>query len=635
MTATNSATILPVREDPLPVDLSVLALPTYLQRSYKRIVLSGGADTAVEAMAGQSSTLLVTGSWEEWRRASLRHSHCVHFEWALADGPDLAAPEEDVYLRYTDWMFAGGADMTRFGGISLGALFWRDVTLACLERDRLITGITRLIRAFKPEEIVIAADAGPGVHLDGAARVALADAVARRHDVEVTSRVAAETTLSRVSAADPWGRRLLRQLYAMIVERLFDLRWRSSGRKPKVFFLLNGAALLPLIASSAARGIAPVIAAAQWPKTLSFLRQCWRQGVVLAAFPEARLSEREREELKAMSGAVERGWGPTDDIAEETRRGFIRQRCLATSALERAAAKAKRYRRLFERHRPVRVVVGDSTNQECRAVLENARALDIPADEVLNGMFLSARRCDARSGRDQMPGLIDRLLVWGSAALPWAAAAAPDVETELVGYPPAVCSTAVPSLRGQGRRRWLVLPCYVDGDDVRGLQASFFAYIIAVLRMLRELGYSDVRLKLHPGVLPGWPMKEDVERILMLHDVAAPVYQADSLAVHLTWADAVIGPVNSGAWVETLAADRAYFPLLPAPSSMDMRFLGGIRVFNSVGALRRAIADSWQPDVKATLQALCAATEIEDPVSSLWKAVERRIDPQVRPVPLA
>ena len=66
--------------------------------------------------------------------------------------------------------------------------------------------------------------------------------------------------------------------------------------------------------------------------------------------------------------------------------------------------------------------------------------------------------------------------------------------------------------------------------------------------MLRDLGYSKIRLKLHPGS----PKSRYYTRIAKFFDVECEMFAEGLFADFVAWADFAIGPATTGAMLEVI-----------------------------------------------------------------------------------
>lgn len=597
-------------------ELSVLRLPIHLRERYASVLISNGSD----AMDGDDDTLVVTTNWLAWREAVEQGRHWIHVEWGLADGFS-AGRDDALYLRYNNWMIVDGTDVTMFHGISLGKLLWREVTLSCLAWERLAWGLKRIIGKFKPDRIVFRTVDSDYDLLDADILSALVAYVGDVCGVQVVDQSGAADAARAMNS--PYGRQveggyrdIMRAVYGFVVGAVSVLGHGLGGFKPGVFILNNRLVTEPLLMSARSRALAPVVIAEEWPKSLRFVFECWRQGVVLAALPRAPLTSDDENRIVAIFDHLRAAWQTSARGLEAARRQIIERRILTGGLMRERAREAKRYSKLLRRHRIASVMVGDATNGKCRTVLETARSIGLPSSEMPNGVFLCNQHSDARVGDTT----VGELLLWGPVAERWSQKAASGLPPMRSGHP------ALPALRQQPRpaktelRRWLVLPWYVDADDVRGLRSNIVSTLVETLQVLKARGYHDIRIKLHPGM---GDERKFIEQVLAHFGLNVSLFADGPLAPHIKWADGVAGPINSGATIETLAAGRPYYAFRVWPSSVDIDHLVDVPVMSCAADLARALDSGFVPDQEAMLEALCAARSVDDPIARTWDILER------------
>ncbi len=608
-------------------ELSVLKLPPHIRPRYRRIILVSHARHC-ERLDNEGDALIVTSDWLLWRQAAERGQHCIHLEWALRDGLEAGNDETSMYLAYNDWAKVDGRDVTLFGGISLATLFWREVTLACVAAERVCSALDRLCDQFAPQEIVFYDLRTDYDLLDIDVRRTLVADIASARGIAFIDRTDApplgdlafpEGLIYGVRPRIGLGQRFLRTAYGIAAQAISTLGWWISGRKPCVYMINNPALVMPLIEEAPRHRTALALLAEQWPKTPAFLWTCWRHGVRLMRLPTTVLSRSERRAIGVMVDMLSRRWSNPRPGLEKARWTFIRRRLIDSRWLYDRARRVKGYLKLLGRLKPQRVVIGDVTNGECRTSVEAAHILGIRCDELPNGMFLSPQWNDARIRVDGRLPRLERILVWGPVLARWARATAPEVACLQTGYPPVASLRKIQSPPPPGRGRWLVLPCHVDGDDVRGLKSNTLTYLIDIVQTLTRAGYREIRVKLHPGALL---RPEYLARVFQHFSIQAEIRHNGRLAEHVEWADFVAGPVTSGAMLETPALRRPYYAFRPWPSSVDRSALTGIPLLGSAADLRRALDTDYAPNVEDVLQALCDIQSFPNPAERIWRALE-------------
>ncbi|MEK9647209.1 MAG: hypothetical protein VW547_16865, partial [Alphaproteobacteria bacterium] len=308
----------------------------------------------------------------------------------------------------------------------------------------------------------------------------------------------------------------------------------------------------------------------------------------------------------------------TGDLDRALRR-FIRMRLLDTGWIRQIALRIKSYKRFFAARKVRRVLVGDVTGGDCRVIAETAHAMGIPVDELLNGMFVVPQKYDARCGDTGCAPIVARMLSWGRMNEEWLAMTGAGIEVRRTGYPALDgLRRRVPKSRAGKPRRALVLPIYADADDVMALTSNIFSYLVDTIRVLDRAGIGEIRVKLHSG-----PQNLDYYRDVAVYSgVACEVIKGGDLVPHLDWADIVVGPVNSGAFVETMAAGVPYYAYRPWPSLISRALLDTMGLLDAPEDLARALGAGREPDRRAILDRVCSFGEIENAAARVWETIE-------------
>jgi hypothetical protein len=240
-------------------------------------------------------------------------------------------------------------------------------------------------------------------------------------------------------------------------------------------------------------------------------------------------------------------------------------------------------------------------------------------------MFVCPIQTDVRCGDRVMPAGITRLLAWGEQQLDWLKfSAAPEVGSLRVGHPglDRLRRAGGPlTMPPAGRGNVLVLPFMPTGSNSRTPRAQILTFLVETVRMLQDLGYRDIVLKLHPGV----GGLSYVERVASEFRLSCKVVKSGRMIDLLDWAHIVIGPVESGAMVETLALGRPYFGVTVPPSSVDDRFFPGFAVHRSVSDLRRALLAGDQPDRERLMNYLCSFADIDNSARRIWRTLAAEV----------
>jgi hypothetical protein len=159
-----------------------------------------------------------------------------------------------------------------------------------------------------------------------------------------------------------------------------------------------------------------------------------------------------------------------------------------------------------------------------------------------------------------------------------------------------------------------MLHYFQNYEDLASPASLEYAYFVEVLRILRELDYSDVRFRLHPGSTKA----PYYRRIAEFFGIECPPFDDGAFADAVRWCDLVIGPVFSGAMLEVLAALKPYYPVLLPPHTLNTRYFEGSRIFTDLGELRSDLAAGTPPDLLGVLRDFTSFGEITNPAERVW-----------------
>jgi hypothetical protein len=111
--------------------------------------------------------------------------------------------------------------------------------------------------------------------------------------------------------------------------------------------------------------------------------------------------------------------------------------------------------------------------------------------------------------------------------------------------------------------------------------------------------------------------------VMRYHSVACQIETSGTLKSLIAWADVVVGPINSGSFVETLALGKPYYPCQFGPSSLDASLFGGAQLCRNAKELDAAITSGSAADRATVLQAMCSIREITNASQRFWSVMER------------
>lgn len=615
-------------------ELSVCAHAARLQASYDRFVMISHRRHIPQARAAGDRTLIFTTDWLTWRLCVEAGLEAVHFEGLLDEWPSERGDPTEAHRHSWEWVYRDGKDVTLFNGVSLGKLFVRNISWVYHAAARQFYAMDRACTRWKPREIILIGLRAELDLLSEATIRQLARDVARRHGIAVVERLdtPAGDDIGLPDRNDGYGvplqgpafKAAVRNLFCEALDGICRLRNFVLRKRRSVLIVSNWSTvrgLLDEMRSSDAVRAAIVIG--HLPKRPAAVWDWFRRGVTMIGHPSVELSAAERNAVDVIGDRIEAGWTTPVTGMEATLREFVKTNILRSGWLHLQARETKRWQLLLHRHQPERVVVGDATNSLCRLIAEVARDQGIPIDELLNGLFVTPQRYDARTGDRYSRPVVDRLLSWGAQNNDWLDATRAPIDSAVTGYPAldSMRRQGAPAARERSYDKALVLPLYVDCDDVIGLWANIFTHLVTVVNELTQFGCAEIRVKVHPG-----PFNANYySDVFAYYGLKVTVIGSGSLEPHIEWADFIVGPVNSGAFVESLANGKIYYPMRCQPTLIDDRLLGPIKCFADAESVVDAMRRDELPNSRESGKYLASIGVIPNAGRQTWMVLNEAV----------
>jgi len=617
-------------------DLSPLVRPTHIKDSYDRLVLVSHRSQFEHIKLDDDNSLIVTSDWLGWLILMEKECHALHIEHLVWDWLLEYPSPENFYIDSCHWNFADGEDVTLFHGISLGAQFYGHVMSFRVAYLRMWHALNRFCDAFSPSEIEFHDLHAEYDYVERASMLTMLEALCSRRNLRLINRHRPTPAHDFTYHVGEFRKKpdketgikpFLRRGYSFFIDILFRLRIMFSTPKPRVFVLHQLGVIKNLISGFDGKGIFPFILAEAFPKNLNFIWACLRKGILLARLPEARLNPDEHDQVRAITRRLEQTLkdqaqtpGQLSSPVNSAVQTFVNTYYLESGWLEDRAILVSRYTRFLTKRRISHVLVGHTENMIGRILVEYAAKRGFASDELPNGVFTWYFKTDSHNTFDGRKPHLTRILSWGKqmdSCLSIKGVTVPHVRT---GYPgievPLSLSFSRPTPSGEGRA--LVLPQMIERLDLEIFVSHPLVYLVETIRALNDAGFHDIRIKLHPGYSAG---KACIADILDHFGLAASIQTGPSPHEHIAWADVVVGPVNSGSMLETLAMGKPYLPLRAVPSSLEPDQFGPLRVFDTPGQLREALANRDYPDALAALDWFCDIKKTPNPAHKVWDCV--------------
>lgn len=157
--------------------------------------------------------------------------------------------------------------------------------------------------------------------------------------------------------------------------------------------------------------------------------------------------------------------------------------------------------------------------------------------------------------------------------------------------------------------------------DLAGVNANMYGTFVNCVRLLREIGYQNITLKMHPG--PGRWTKSQFEKIQDFFDLDCNILVHEPYEECLAWADLVIGPSHTGAMFETLAANKPYHALLlPPHNTFDRSYFGEFPLIESLADLPAALQRDNKTAERKVLDDLYSISDVPNPAQRFWQIMD-------------
>lgn len=606
--------------------------PAHIADRYDRLALiSHRRHLRALGSCGGDNTLIVSSDWQIWQEVIAEGRHCVFFEEGLLRWTQLS---DETFERIydSDWCLIDGADATRFKNVSLGRQFASETGVFMASYLKLDFALRELVKRYRPKSIALYDYRLDSNIVPATARRELVRSIARDLDIAYDDRfddpgwydddLPSEPVYLKTNDRRTGMRDRLIHTYETAVDMVSRLAIAVVPRRQRILMATGLHVNLRLMAGYARRAVQPIYFARPMPKKPRFVLRTLLSGAGLIGTPRGRLPARDRRAVEGILRRFADAWSEPASGITAALRAYVREQFFESGAFAEMAEAVWQSERVIDRFRPDRVIVDSVKGWPPRMQIEQAYNRNIPVDYIwhapwsVQNLRFEPLGCDSR-----FPSLVTRCLSWGAANDAWLDRIGARTARRRVGSPMLLRPTKGDAMNPRRRiRRVLALQYTPIETDVRGLAAREYEFFVGVVPALQSAGY-DVRVKLHPGSTRiGY-----YERIATFFGFDVDILKDQPFLECVGWADAVVGPVMSGALLEVLAAGKPYYPMLMTPHGFDLSDYAGLTTYETVQELQTAL-DETPPGSAAILEHFCSAATIEDPVDAVWRALEETAD---------
>jgi len=598
-----------------------------LNDSYDRLILVSQSEQ-LDGIQPDEATLVIVCDWLLWQQISSIYPHSIFYEAGMkfrtADD-DLG---ETLFLKANDWVYAVGEEKMRFMGVVLGKMYASEMTRANINYYRIFRTLVPLIENFNVREIIYFDYRNEINFFDYAFRKNLIRTLAEERNLSFIDKsnedddnkhtVGPQSSTKQTDSL----RSFLRHTYGFTLQTLSRLSSNLQKPKPRVAVLVNSNLLKPLLDGFDRHNVTPIINLLSVPKSFSAIWKSLRNGTILFYSRETSLNITDLDKIQVIEDSIQSFEMPKNLApAIQFSIDYFKKQILEKGRLVEAGRAVKSAQIFFHQYKPKRIVVDGVKNMLPRSYIEAARLSGAEVDYLWHAPLTPQHlKFDLIGGDTRTTPLVTRILSWGKINEKWLDDIHAQQPVIRVGSPLAGKYKTENKNKPHGNKRALILQYAPIGSDLEGLNENMYLYFFEVAKTLKQLGYTEMRLKLHPG--PGrWP-KTYFADIASYFGIDCDILKTEPLEESLKWADIVVGPVQSGAFFEALAAGKKYIAFLIPPHTMNETIYANYPVLSSFEQLGSAISNDTDNASKTLLDGLYGIDEIANPPKVFWQAQE-------------
>ena len=589
-----------------------------------------------ELADAHADAVWVCSDWLHWQQMIAAGRPSVLFEEALTRwDANVEEMAEEFMLRVNDPAFSNGKDVTLYRGVSLGQVALRPAILFRAAALRIEHATRELIREFQPRRIIYVDCRAETVGLTVDQRFKVVAMVCRELDVECIDNrpdqtvpvedlpMLPEANLKNPdSASTPSLRNALVRSAEIMFHMASRLRAVASRRRPRALITINTSMTRPLINGFQRQKpeVAPILFFRAQPKKLGTLLRALAAGAMFIAQPKPRaLAAADRrivdDILARLRSNLENLAGPANTVIADAMLEFLGN----GERLYRWAAEIDAAERLLRRLKPVVVVIDTPKNPPNIFYAELAAQLGIAVDYIWHSPMLPETFGTQFLGGDpRRAATATRSLSWGNANDRWLDVVAPGLNKHFVGSPVAGNYIGYkPNAGTADRKRALILEYSIVSRWLSSLNATKYEYFVDAVNILRELGFDEIAVKLHPGR----PSQRYYERIRDHFNLDCRVLKSERLHDVLKDYDLVIGPIHSGATFEAMAASKEVYAFWCGDDATLRKFYPDYGLLRSVFDLPDAIPHKRCIDNDKILRDVYGGVDADEATRLFWSAV--------------
>jgi len=596
-----------------------------LKEKYDFITLVSHRRHIPKIISPKKATLVVSSDWLLLNELDLHGYDAVYFEYGLRDWGEQEL-ESKLFIRSNDWLYINGEDKTLYKGVSLGKLFTRDLSFIYVGYARLNSALSRICDEFKPSKIYFYDYRSEFGLLDEISKLEIVDQVCQQYGIELISCVDCPKDDDKDFSQRPiYGNDkppvesypFLRDLYGMVVEFLSVVIRALTSKRDKIALFTGGHLVQTLSKYTKSNNITPIYFSSLVSKKPKDVFSIIWGGAYLAKRLNGDIYKAKNEVVSDIVDLYLNHWdGVKTDLQTKLVRRYIKNKIFKSKLLKYYTSEIDQTQTFLERHQPKRIILDSVLASRTRIPMELSKSMGIKVDYIWHGYWEHIIYMDALGGDLRSNVLVDRVYTWGEQNERWLEAMHWKGECIRTGNPFTQKYTPSKKTKNAAVKNILILEFAQSNADVRILNANSYGFYVDIIRKLKSVSNFNIRLKLHPGLYG----RNYYERITDQYSLDCEIRDDGSFDKHVDWADIVIGPVLSGAYLEVLVTKKPYYPVAMLPQS-KMVHAKHTKFYENLDLLANDIQNSVMHNTDKALNELTSINQFPRPASALMDAI--------------
>lgn len=610
-----------------------------LRPAYHRLALVTCWAHIAELDINDTDTLLVTSNWLLWQQCLDKGYHCLHTDFSLEDLADTDL-NKTLFIRSNDWLLNDSSDdVSLFHDVSLGRKFSKELSIIIAEFVKASHALESLCTKFGPKELVLFEYRTPDGMLGSDSCKEIVLDVARRQGIAIIDK----STPSSMSLPDFPSKKghmkpqptsfsfkgalqnMFRRSFSFCFCALGRIYLRFGRKHPRVLFLNSQLTSIPLITEFSGGKLTPLLLSEWFPnkKDVRFLLKSVLKGIVLIGVSRPSLSKADLERLDAIERRIKERLTASITAIDKFCARYILENILKENGLIKSAERALWAESIIDTYRPDHIFTDSLQNPMIHTFLEIAQKRAISTSVTWHSHWIQEQRLEIFGCDPRITPMVDRCFTWGKTNESWLSSIGAKNSHHRTGnilITKLLDQSVINNTNDQTvGKKALVLEYTAQYEDFSTKAFDEYAFFVEAVRMLSDLGYTEIRFKVHPNN-PNTPY---YEAIAVFFDLRCEIVELGPFSKHIEWADFAIGPVSSGATVEFIASGKPYFPMILDARPVNMNYFEGGVVYSDLQAVRAQLETGCAQSQNQMLENITSYSTIRNPAEQTWRALEK------------